>query len=58
MKAGELSNEKIHFLSDDGLPVIGLDVDLQKGVRTRLKVRLAEPLIDFAMEGEAHESEC
>ena len=56
MKAGELSNEAIRILINDRSE-IGVDVILEKGKRTEMTLKLAEPIIDFAIEGQVHELE-
>lgn len=54
LKAGETSNEPL-LLNIDGKVSSGVDVMLEKDKRMSLSVKLAEPNVDFAIEGEAYE---
>jgi hypothetical protein len=54
IKAGETSSEPL-LLDVDGKAVTGVNVMLEKDKRSSLSVRLKEPNVDFAIEGEARE---
>lgn len=53
-KAGETSNEPL-LIEVDGKIAKGVDVVLEKDQRMSLSVKLKEPKVDFAIEGEAYE---
>lgn len=54
IKAGETSNEPL-LLDIGGKVASGVDVMLEKDKRMSLSVRLVEPQVEFAIEGEAYE---